>query len=122
MGIISADILWDKETATLRVAVHKLHGEWPLFAFGAGHKPVVQALSAAGCYARHAAYAVGGAHELRFGYGDIHGAGARALTAVTAFVGGSLNAEDTQHTPEPSASTTGAEVIAEGALKEHGDN
>lgn len=92
-----------------------------LFAFGSGHQPVVQALSAAGCYARHAAYAVGVTHELRFRYVDIHGAGARALTAVATFIGVPLNAEDTQHTPEPSAGTTGAEVIAEGALKEHGD-
>ena len=61
------------------------------------------------------------AHELRFGYVDIHGAGTCALTAVTAFVGITLDTEDTQHAPEPSACTTGAEVITEGALEEHGD-
>lgn len=81
-----------------------------------GHDGEAEAMLGAGGGAFEAADAVGMPHEIRVRYINIHGAFAGALTALTTELCFTTNTEDTQHTEQPHASATRAEIIAEGAV------
>ena len=85
------------------------------------HETVFEVAFRAGGDAAHATDAVRVTHKVGVGHIDVHRACAGALSALSALLRIAPDAEDAQHAEESLARASGAEIVAEGAIDEKGE-